>query len=137
MESSQGSEIGCILSSKDRVESVIFNSLELGVKSQVAHGLVLVPEEVLEDIVKSLVEVPVPVLLVPFHFMSIDHPIDEGNDGVLEGDPLLGLWIEVEGHVSVSVDAHELVVQVEHWGKQWLLREVSVESCPIHILLIF
>lgn len=65
--------------------------------------------------------------------MSIYQPIDEGNDGVFKGDPRLGLRIEIERHVLVSSDVHELLINVEYREQEGLLLEISENSCPIHI----
>jgi hypothetical protein len=59
--------------------------------------------------------------------MSIYHPIKEGYNGILEGDPLLSIGVEIEGHVIVTLDVHESIVQVEDWGEERLMLEVSPE----------
>lgn len=59
--------------------------------------------------------------------MGVDKEVDEVDEGVLKGDPLLGLGVDVEGEVVVTLDVHEPVVQVEHRGKQRLLLKISPE----------
>ncbi|HVW99077.1 MAG TPA: hypothetical protein VHA52_01340, partial [Candidatus Babeliaceae bacterium] len=69
--------------------------------------------------------------------MSIHEPIQESDDGILVGDPLFSIWVEVEGHLVVSLDFHELVVKAQHWSQDWLLLYVSFEGLPIHHCYIF
>jgi len=78
----------------------------------VAEGFIGPSKEVLVEVDRSLVEGSVPVSCVTSVFVSINQPINECNDGVLEGDPGLGLGIEVEWHVVIPLYAHELVIQI-------------------------
>lgn len=56
--------------------------------------------------------------------MGINGPVDEGEDGVLEGDPRLCAGVNVEGHVVVTLDVHEVVVNAQNGGEEGLLTEV-------------
>ena len=59
--------------------------------------------------------------------MSIDSPVKEGDEGVFKRYPLLGLRVDVEGKVIVTLDVHEPVVQVKHRSQKRLLLKVSPE----------
>ena len=93
----------------------------LVIEHHVGNSVILVPQEVIDNIVSSLIERPLGVGGVAFLFVGIDHPIKEGNNGVLEANPLLSVRVEVERHVVITLDVHELVVQVEQRQKQRLM----------------
>jgi hypothetical protein len=69
--------------------------------------------------------------------VSINQEVDEVNDGILEGDPRLGSWVDVEGHLIVTSDVHELEVEVEQWGEERLFLKVSPKGLPVHIYSVF
>jgi hypothetical protein len=43
--------------------------------------------------------------------MGINKPIEESDEGILEGDPLPGIRVEIERHMIVTFDIHKLVVE--------------------------
>ena len=104
-------ELG-VLPADEGVDPVVLVLPDLGVVHQIRHCVVAVPQVVVEYVDRPLVEAAVCVCSIAFLFVSVYEPVEEGDDGVLEGDPLLGVGVEVEGHVVVPLDVHELVVQV-------------------------
>ena len=53
--------------------------------------------------------------------MGIHHPVQEGDNGVFKGDPRFGLRVDVEGHVVVTLDVHEVVVEAQEGRGEGLL----------------
>ena len=68
--------------------------------------------------------------------MGIDQPIYECDDCIFKGNPALSMWVDVERHVIITLDIHELIVQVQHRSDEWLLLKVSKKRCPIHAFCV-
>ena len=96
----------------------------------------MVPHEVFVHIETALVECTSLVGLVALKFVSIYSPVDEGENGVLEGNPCLGTRVNVEGHVIITLDAHEVVIGAQDRPCEGLLAEVSPHCLPIHFYII-
>ena len=104
-----------VLEGEEGIALCVIALPELSVEHKVSHCIVLVPQVVLHHVRSSLVEAPVPVLCVSFLLVSVAQVVEESDEGVFEGNPLLGLGVDVEGEVVVTLDVHELVVEVQHW----------------------
>ena len=136
MESSHAHIVCKIPFLADRVQLVVVNSSQLGIKHQIAESVILVAEVVSIDIPCSLVEGSLEILSVSLLLVGVYHPVDKGKECILEGDPLFGLGVDVEGESITTLDSHETVINVEERGRDWLLREVSPESFPVHYSIL-
>ena len=83
---------------------------ELSVEHQVCHGVVGVTMEVVEYVVGTVVRRFPVVSLVSFKLVSVYEVIHKLQNTVLEADNFLSLRVEVEWHVIVTLNVHELVV---------------------------
>jgi len=92
------------------VQPVVVGLAQLIVKHTVTHGLVRPSEEVFSEVIASLIEGSVLVACVPCVLMGVNQPVCKSQYCVFEGDPLFSLWVEVERHVVIPLNSHELVV---------------------------
>ena len=90
----------------------------------------------MNEVVRALIEAAVAVALVALQLMGVHGPVQEGQDRVLEGNPRLRLGVDIEGHVVVTLDVHELAVNAQNWRREGLLAEVAICSFPIHIFVL-
>lgn len=137
MKSGQSCIVNGVFLSYYRVQFIILNLPKLCVKHQVAHCVIVISGVVLKHISWPLVKWSVYISLVSLTFMGINHPIQERKDCILKWNPTLCMWVDVEWHVLVPPDAHELIIQVENRRKQWSLREVSVACFPIYHIVFY
>lgn len=119
-----------------RVHAVVLYLPRLLIEHQICHGIILVAHEVLINEQRALVEGATLVCSVTLKFMSINEPVDEREDCVFVRDPRLSRRVNVEGHVLVTLDVHEVVVEAQEGGRKRLLCEVSHERGPIHLDLV-
>ena len=63
----------------------------------------------------SLVEVLIEVICISLKLMSINEVIDKSQNLFFSVVNTYSLWIDVEREVIVSLNVHEVVVQVEYW----------------------
>lgn len=67
-------------------------------------------------------------------FMSINGPIEKVDNFVLCARNTDTSRVEIEGHVLVTLNAHELVVESQDRVTQWPFLEVSPHFFQCHII---
>lgn len=73
----------------------------------------------------SLVEILVLVSGVSFKLMSINKVINEFQHFFLLAVQAYSTWINIEWEVVVSLNVHEVVIEVEHWVEERALLNVT------------
>ena len=123
-------EPGCV-GVDNVVESVILILSKLCIKHQVGHGVIRVTTEVVEDVVGSRVERLPGVVLVSFKLMGVNEVIAEFKDDIFKATDLSSTWLNVEGELLKSLDAHEVVVGSEDRIEDGALLNITPHGCPI------
>ena len=103
----------CVANRRHRVKAVILQLVCFRVVHDVCERVVLVSQEVIYDIGRSLIEAAPLIPSVSLQLVCIHEPVNEGEDGVLEGDPGLGRRVDVERHMLVTLDVHEFVIDAQ------------------------
>jgi len=73
----------------------------------------LVSEEVFIEVDGTTVECSVTVLVIAGFFMGVNGPIEEVNYFILESRDTDSTGIEVERHVLVTSDVHEVIINLK------------------------
>jgi hypothetical protein len=82
------------------------------------------------------VEFSVTVLVIAGFLMGVDGPIEEVDNLVLQARDTDTPRVEIEGHVLVTLDVHEVIVNLKNWVSHRPFLEISPKSCHVHIFFI-
>jgi hypothetical protein len=86
-------------------------SFGLGVEHDVANGWIAVAEEVIHDKDRTSIEMPIFVVRIASFLMCVHEPVQKVDELVFEAHDADTGGVDVEGHVIVTLDVHELVIQ--------------------------
>ena len=99
---------GCVKDSITLIDSgvnlIVSSPAGLDIKHHIADRIVLVPMIVVENVDRSLIEVPVFILGVTSLFMCIDSPVHKVDKFILVVDNSCRGWCNIVWHAVISLD---------------------------------